>query len=90
MVWPDNRMVFTVFCLSATQWRTGGMDGHPTGLDYAAVRLIARTHRVAWTTEFLADLQVMESAALKVWAAKRRREGSQPPAPVKGKGKGKR
>lgn len=79
-VWPENREVFEVFCGSATQWRTGGMDGHPTGLDYPAVRLVARAYRVAWTAAFFGDLQVMESAALKVWAAKRRRAGSQPPA----------
>lgn len=75
-VWPENREVFEVFCAAATQWRTGGMDGHPTGLDYTAVRQVAFAHRVKWTAAFLSDLQVMESAALKVWADKRRREGS--------------
>lgn len=89
-VWPEHWPVFMVFCSSATQWRTSGMDGHPTGLDYSAVRQVCFAQGVKWTASFLSDLQILESTALKVWADKRRHSGKETTDKPKGKGTGSR
>jgi len=63
-VWPENWPVFEVFFTVRTQWRVG-FSG-PTGLDYSTVYpLIDREtdNKDDWRL-MLADLQVMETAAL--------------------------
>lgn len=64
-VWPENWQAFTTFMTLSTQWLIG-MAG-PTGLNY--VPLFTLMDRLGlqgdeWH-EFLADVQVLEAAALK-------------------------
>ena len=63
-VWPDNWMVFSLFCLMQTQWDVG-MAG-PSGLKYPVLFEIMDRQRIegdAWWETF--DLiREMEDAAL--------------------------
>lgn len=52
------------------------MDGVPTGLDYLRVEAAARLAGIEMTKQLFSDLQAMESAALDVWIARRRRESA--------------
>lgn len=64
-VWPENWPVYSLFCVMDTQWRIG-MAG-PTGLDYAALPVAIRmvgASRAEWT-QLMADVRVMEGAALR-------------------------
>ncbi len=64
-VWPENWGAYLLFRQLGTQWRVG-MNG-PTGLVYEAVfALLDRKgyEDGEWWQKF-ADIQVMESAALK-------------------------
>lgn len=57
-----------------TQWRTGGMDGTKTGLDYSAVAHYLRFGLgVAGgdLAEWFTCLQAMEQATLAQWARQR-------------------
>lgn len=71
-VWEEHRAVFELFAACGTQWRctvVAGLGGGGVlwqGLDYAGVRQVADAHSIDWTSELLADLQVMESEALTV------------------------
>lgn len=60
-----------LFIVLRSQWRVGGMGG-ATGLDYTSVFcVIDRLHRDSTTErkdELFADIQIMESAALKEMA----------------------
>jgi hypothetical protein len=49
------------------------MSGIPTGLDYPAVAVVAAAKNRRFKGQLLADLQVMEGAALKAWAKERDR-----------------
>lgn len=62
-VWPENWPAFCLFMDMQTQWRMG-MD-MPTGLDYTALVALMDVHEVADRKAMLADVQVMEAAALK-------------------------
>lgn len=64
-VWPANWEAFCLFADLETQWRVG--IGGATGLDYTAVVSMMDLHEVPRERrrELLADLQVMEKAALK-------------------------
>lgn len=53
----------------ASQWRMHPMAGR-TGLDYAAIAPTAAMLGLAMTPALFADLRVMESAAMAVWAAR--------------------
>lgn len=89
VVWRENAEMFGLFIGCATQWRTGGMSGHPTGLDYAGVRQVVAALGLEWTAVVLDDLQTMERAALKAWSEKRRRaEANRPTGRRRGHGKG--
>ena len=64
-VWPENWGAYSVLCAMDTQWRIG-MAG-PTGLDYAALPVAIRmvgASRADWT-QLMADVRVMEGAALR-------------------------
>lgn len=63
-VWPENWPAFGLFWLARTQWRTG--MGGPTGLDYTALAALFELHDVPRDErpQLLADIQVMEEAAL--------------------------
>lgn len=62
-VWPDVWTTFLVFQSASTQWRTG-MTG-PTGLDYSIMPWLMKVHGVEDEAAALADLRVMEAAALR-------------------------
>ncbi|MBF0165192.1 MAG: DUF1799 domain-containing protein [Magnetococcales bacterium] len=70
-VWQENADPARLFFACATQWRLAGMDGIPTGLDYAGVEAAARMSGVALTPELFAGVRIMESAAMDAWAEKR-------------------
>lgn len=69
-----------------TQWRTAGMDGQRTGLDYAAVTAWLQAHgwrhgpRRSLRTA-LGAIAAMERACLEVWteAAQQQRHRPRPP-----------
>jgi hypothetical protein len=69
-VLPENWDAVRLFARTATQWRLAGMSGVRTGLDYPAVRLVARALKLPFALE---DLQEMEAAALAFWAEERNR-----------------
>jgi hypothetical protein len=69
-IWPENVQAYELFCAMDTQWRIG-MAG-PTGLDYAALPMALRmigAARVDWQ-QLMADIRVMESAALQAMRSK--------------------
>ncbi|MEO5341098.1 MAG: DUF1799 domain-containing protein [Magnetococcus sp. MYC-9] len=70
-VWSENRDPLHLFLLCATQWRHAGMDGMPTGLDYAGVEAAARMAAIPLTPTLFRDLQTMEAAALSAWEEER-------------------
>jgi len=65
-VWPENWRALELFLACRTQWRVGAM-GAVLGLDYQGVAAVFRMKKVRDQEAMLADLQVMESAALKVF-----------------------
>lgn len=67
-VWPDNLSVTNILLAMSTQWRTAGMAGVVTGLDYSALPTVLRMSgipRKDWNSVFQ-DLRVMEDTALSV------------------------
>lgn len=73
LVWPENWPVFQLFCGLSTQWRWFGISGlgggvvRRTGLDYAAVPVLATGYGVKLTAETWTKLQLCERAAIEVW-----------------------
>ncbi|WP_242633963.1 DUF1799 domain-containing protein [Atlantibacter hermannii] len=55
---------FLTFQSASTQWRTG--MGGITGLDYNVLPWLMRLHGVLDEATALADIRIMESAALKI------------------------
>lgn len=53
-----------LFLSLSTQWRTGGMSGLRSGIDYAVVPAVAGMLGVAIGPALLGDLRVMEHEAL--------------------------
>lgn len=72
-VQPENWPAVKLFARCATQWRTAGMGGIRTGLDYAGVRAVCEFMGEAPSAELLDDILTMEAAALGVWAEERKR-----------------
>lgn len=78
-LWPDSLPLWHAWLQLQTQWRTPGLDGQRTGLDYAAATAWLRAHgwhhgprrslRVA-----LDCIQAMEGACLSVWAKAAQRD----------------
>jgi 3-keto-L-gulonate-6-phosphate decarboxylase len=68
-VWPENWRAFELFVGCRTQWRVGPAGG-VLGLDYQGVAAVFRMKRVKDQEAMLADLQVMEAAALEVFNRK--------------------
>ena len=64
-VWPENLRALELFIACRTQWRFGPQGG-VLGLDYQGVAALFRMKRVKDQDAMLADLQVMEAAALEV------------------------
>ena len=76
-VWPDNLHAANVFIAMGTQWVRAGMNGEPTGLNYASLPEIWRRTKVppAIRDTVFDDLRVMEEAAIRqirALAAKRK------------------
>lgn len=61
-VWADNWKTFRLFRALRTQWRMG-FSG-PTGLDYGAAATVAHGLGIRFSERRLAELLVMELAAL--------------------------
>lgn len=61
---PSVWKAFTIFSTLATQWRVGA--GGATGLDYNVLPWVFELHGVEDAAACMADLQIMESEALKV------------------------
>lgn len=72
-MWEDNRAAVGLFLALGTQWRSAGMEGEPSGLDYTAIPVTARLRAVRMTPTLFAEIRIMEHAALTAWAEKRRR-----------------
>ncbi|WP_025324505.1 DUF1799 domain-containing protein [Deferrisoma camini] len=63
---PDNREAWELFCAAATQWRRAGMEGIPTGLDYAAVDALRRAFGIRAGRDLWERIRVLEAEALRV------------------------
>ena len=61
---PSIREAFTIFSTLATQWRVGASGA--TGLDYNVLPWVFQLHGVEDAAACMADIQIMESEALKV------------------------
>ena len=61
---PSVWKAFTIFSTLATQWRVGAIVA--TGLDYNVLPWMFELHGVEDAATCMADLQIMESEALKV------------------------
>lgn len=61
---PSILEAFTIFSALATQWRVGASGA--TGLDYNVLPWMFKLHEVEDAAACMADLQIMESEALKV------------------------
>jgi hypothetical protein len=68
-IWPENARPLDLFLACRTQWRFGPAGG-VLGLDYQGVAAVFRMKRVKDQEAMLADLQVMEAAAIEVLNAK--------------------
>lgn len=74
-VWADNVAIVDAWVGIETQWRTAGMTGVMTGLDYSAVTnwlqlFVKQSER----KEIMRGLQTMERAALAAMAELRAQE----------------
>lgn len=70
-MWPENWPAFEVFHRLQTQWRVGGVG--PTGLDYNVLFVLLDRKRLNDEDfdQFVADIQVMEFAALEAMNRKK-------------------
>lgn len=73
-VWPENDKALHAFLVCRRQWRVGPMGG-VLGLDYAGIESLLRMNRIEISPELLADLDVMEGAAMDVLNAPAQRNG---------------
>lgn len=66
-MWPENWEALELFLALQTQWRvTATMAGlYYVGLDYSAAEALLRVRRAKNRPQLVADLQVIEYAALK-------------------------
>jgi hypothetical protein len=65
-VYEENWESVLFFFALQTQWKVGGMGGH-IGLDYAGVEAAIRVNEIPRNKRkaLFADIQIMESAAMK-------------------------
>lgn len=68
----DDAAAVGLFMALDTQWRHHAMTGQRLGIDYAAIRPTAELVDIAVTPQVMADLRVMEIAALNELAKARR------------------
>ena len=62
-----------LFIAMGTQWRVG--MGGATGLDYAALQVVAKAMGVKLKRSVLDGIRVMENEALRVMSAQRDKQG---------------
>ncbi len=62
-----------LFLALGTQWRRHGMTGMRLGIDYTAIEPTARLHDIATSPAIMADIRLMEGAALDAFAERERR-----------------
>ena len=62
----DEGRSIGLFMALDTQWKTAGLAGIRTGLDYGAVEPAARMLGLQMEPQIFVDLRVMEAEALKV------------------------
>lgn len=76
-LFDDNVTSFSVFQRMRTQWRTRGMDGDISGLDYSALPAVMQLMNIPPARQggVFDDLHLMELETLMV-AAERRRQQS--------------
>lgn len=68
----DEGVSAGLFLAMDTQWRTVGMTGVMQGLDYTAIEPTARLLGVETTPQTFLDLKVMEAAAVRTLAERRK------------------
>lgn len=61
---PDEAAAFGLFVALGTQWHRHALTGIRTGIDYGVIPAMAGMMEMAMTPALLADIQVMEGAAL--------------------------
>lgn len=64
----EDAPVVTLFFALDTQWRRHAMSGMRIGIDYTAIRPTAELYEIALTPETMADIRMMEAAALAQFA----------------------
>jgi hypothetical protein len=68
-VFPENWQAVSVFVRMGTQWRRAGLKAMPTGLDYAALPVVARACGVKLTGLLLDQVRTLEGEALRAMAS---------------------
>ncbi|MGE0256927.1 MAG: DUF1799 domain-containing protein [Alphaproteobacteria bacterium] len=88
-VLEENWPALQLFCALETQWRTAGIDGMATGIDYAAVEPVARLLSIAVDADLMARLRVLERTTIaelrRLRAEARRDERSRRHGPPQGR-----
>lgn len=67
-VWPENLPALDLFTAIETQWVRAGMDGTPTGLNYAGVEAAMRLR--GDPPHLFDDIQALEREFLAIMSAK--------------------
>jgi len=80
-MWPECAAVWQLWERLQTQWRYAGMQGQPTGLDYAGVTAFLRAtgydrSRRRNLAQAFDDLTAMEHAVLKAWAERQEKKAN--------------
>lgn len=65
---PENWEAVQLFLKCATQWRTSGLSGIRTGLDYPSVEAVMRITGVRDRPDVFWRLQLIEDEVLKALA----------------------
>lgn len=76
-LWPENVASVDLFLAVETQWHRAGMDGTPTGLDYAGVAAAMQLR--GDPPRRFDDIQILEREFLAIMSQKRAKD---PKAPV--------
>lgn len=63
-LFPSNWDAFMLFLGTSTQWRTTGMGGTHTGLDYVAMEVVARAMEITIDKRIFWRIKVIEGVAV--------------------------
>lgn len=69
----ENEEIWNLLILASTQWRTGGMDGTPYGLDYNVIIEIAKALGIGRDQIFFEKVKAFESEVLMIWKEKKKK-----------------